>query len=143
MAQPTIDEVLAVLQSLLTEVGGPVRSSNPADDVETTDIRMDDIPSQEQPQQSQEKPNQNLSNSTLMRSHETRHWNQILISGQNGFWVIEMGANGPVVQSLKVAREGKPYTLSDAGELTNFEERFKLDREPWPGNIVMTKGKLI
>lgn len=139
MARPTIDEVLKVLQSLMTEA--PLED-DPWDE-KTVDIRVNPEKGEADRMSQQQEPKDALANSTLMRSYETRKWRQILISGQNGFWVVEMGENGPTVQSLKVSREGRPYPLNNAKELEEFEQRFHLDREPWPGNIVMTKSRII
>ena len=138
-----MDEALKALQALIVEAQ-PAPEDDPWDE-KTVDIRPQGIEQGEAERVARQLglPADAAETSPIMRSYASRHWEQILITAPNGFWVVEMTDKGPVAQSIRVSREGRSYPLSDPKELANFEERFQLDRTPWPGNIVMTKKKVV
>lgn len=146
--KPTISEVLEALQTLVEASPLTPPDDEPWDDdpwsEKTVDIRPDpEAGEAARVRSSPGLPPEAHEESSLVRMHDSRKWEQIYITTGNGFWVIEMGEKGPIVQSLRVSREGRPYELSNLDELLKFEQEFRLDRMPWPGNVIMSKKKVI
>lgn len=136
---PTLSEALQALESLIREAG----PDDPWDE-KTVDIRSDiEAGERERVKDAPGLPPEAHERSSLVRLHDSQHWEQIVIAVQDAFWVIDMGEKGPVVQTLELNRVGRPYTLSNLEELEKFEQEFGLDMTPWPGYIVVSKKKAI